>query len=84
MQACRDKILGYRTHGTIWGKVYACFHDQMSNQEIIFFIKVNRIGTKYLELLANMYNQEVTCRAIFTVLLNKRGGGQRIAVAGTK
>lgn len=49
-------------------RVYACFHDHMSNQEIIFFIKVNRIGTKYLELLANMYNQEVTCRAIFTVL----------------
>lgn len=76
MQACRDKILGYRTHGTIWGKVYACFHDQMSNQEIIFFIKVNRIGTKYLELFANMYNQEVTCRAIFTVL-EKKGGGAK-------
>lgn len=53
-------------------------------KKIFFFIKVNRIGTKYLELFANMYNQEVTCRAIFTVLLNKRGGGQRIAVAGTK
>lgn len=61
-----------------WERVYACFHDQMTNQEIIFFIKVNRIGTKYLELLANMYNQEVTCRAIFTVLLNKRGGGKEL------
>lgn len=49
-------------------RVYACFHDQMSNQEIIFFIKVNRIDTKYLELFANICNQEVTSRTIFTVL----------------
>lgn len=46
-----------------------------------FFIKVNRIGTKYLELLANMFNQDVnvtyvTCRGIFTVLLCKGGGAK--------
>lgn len=45
-------------------------------KKLFFFIKVNRFGNKYLELLANMYNQEVTCRAIFTVLLNKRGGAK--------
>lgn len=58
-------------------RVYACFHDQTSNQEIIFN-KVNRVGNKYLELLASMYNEEVTCRAIFTVLLNKGGGGKEL------
>lgn len=38
----------------------------------LFFIQVNRNGAKYLALLANVYSQEVTCRAIFTF---KKGGG---------
>lgn len=45
-------------------------------KKLFFFIKVNRIGTKYLELFANMYNQEVTSRTIFMVLLKKGGGAK--------